>query len=298
MTSERTLRSRAESKYELQVDYSERRSDLLPSVLIYPNTWDAWRHNRMYEHIGPLLTSDPGASWLTIGDNGADANYIRARSSGRVVASSISRAPLEAAASKGFLENVEIRELNAEKIDCEANSFDYVFCKEAYHHFARPPLGLYEFCRVARKAVILCEPSDLSPPKLLDAIRGGVKFVLRGERTNMVDFEPAGNFIFRLSVPEIKKVATAIGLSRVYWRFFNDFYIRTLAEQPRLNFYSGALLRVGIAMQDIACYLRLMNWGKCTVVIWLRGTEKLIDHRLVRAGFRRFEVPHNPYVQS
>jgi hypothetical protein len=296
LITEGALSARAVSKYISQIDYSERHGHMLPSVLAYPDTWDAWRHHRMYGHLEPLLALDPKGSWLTIGDNGADANYIRSRSSGRIVASSISRAPLDAVASAGFLQNVEIREMNAEAIEAEASSFDYVYCKEAYHHFARPPIGLYEFFRVARKAVILCEPSDVNPQRALNIIRLCIKFLLRGERSNMIDFEPAGNFIFRLSIPELRKIATAIGFSRVYWRYFNDFYIRKLAEQSRTNLFGGAMLRCGIAMQDICCSLRLMNWGKCTVVIWMPGVEQRVDENLTCCGFHRFDVPMNPYV--
>ena len=42
------------------------------------DTVDAWRHQRMYQALDPILHSDPKANWLTIGDGrfGKDAKYI------------------------------------------------------------------------------------------------------------------------------------------------------------------------------------------------------------------------------
>lgn len=49
---------------------------------------------------------------------------------------------------------------NAERLSFADQSFDYVFCKESFHHFPRPYQALYEMLRVAREAVLLIEPND------------------------------------------------------------------------------------------------------------------------------------------
>ena len=290
------LSSAAVQKYNLQIRYSENEERGIPSALSVVDSWDAWRHYRMYADLLPVLNEDPAGSWLTIGDNGADAHYIRANGKGRIIASSISRVPLDLAVEAGFLKGVEVEAINAETIDLPAGHIDYVYCKEAYHHFARPPIGLYEFMRVARKAVILCEPSDQHPPRLFDRVRSWVKFVLRGERLEQVEFEEAGNFIFRVSTSELRKMAIALGCSRVYWHYFNDFFIKKLARQPQSNSFAGFALKLGIFLQDISCKMRLMNWGKCTVIIWMREPDQQIDSALRKSGFARFDVPVNPYV--
>ena len=39
---------------------------------------------------------------------------------------------------------------------------DFVLCKPAYHHSARPPEALYETLRLARMGVVLIEPIETS----------------------------------------------------------------------------------------------------------------------------------------
>lgn len=283
-------------KHGLQIEHSIRTQHHIPSVFSNNESWDAWRHFRMYADLRPLLDTEPKASWLTIGDTGADAAYIRGSCHGRVVASSITRTQLDMIADKGFLKGIEIAEVNAEETKLPDRSFDYVYCKEAYHHFARPAMGFYEMIRISRKAIILCEPLDPFPSRILDELRLAAKYLLRGQGRREAEFEEAGNFVFRLSVQEIRKMATAYGCRRVYWRYFNDFFIRKFANQPRSDRIAGLVLKTGIAVQDIACRLKLMNWGLCTVVIWTCEPEDEIDRALCQRGFTRFDVPANPYV--
>ncbi len=252
----------------------------------------------MYSNLQPILSTDPGASWLTIGDSGADAAYIRGHSSGPVAASSITRAQLDAVAGQGYLDGIEIQEINAEKIDLPDHCFDYVYCKEAYHHFPRPPVAFYEMMRIARKAVVLCEPSDPYPRRLLDVLRAAAKYVLRGQSRQDAEFEEAGNFVFRISLQEIRKMATAVGYDRVYWRYFNDLFIRGLAGRPRTEALPGFILKLGICLQDVACSSRLMNWGLCTTAIWILKPSDQTDIAFNRSGFHRFDVPENPYVPA
>src|ERR1035437_2532418 len=88
-------------KHKLQVQHSILKQNELPSTFANKDSWDAWRHFRMYDHLQPILSIDPTASWLTIGDSGADAAYIRTYSTGRIVASSITRAALDFVAAQG-----------------------------------------------------------------------------------------------------------------------------------------------------------------------------------------------------
>ncbi|WP_158308790.1 methyltransferase domain-containing protein [Desulfocurvibacter africanus] len=66
---------------------------------------------------------------------------------------------------------------NAEKLSFANGSYDYLLCKEAFHHFPRPMIALYEMLRVARKGIVLIEPND-----------------------NGADgFEECGNYVYSLS---------------------------------------------------------------------------------------------------
>lgn len=124
------------------------------------NTVDAWRHRRMYQLLDPLLTIDPNANWVTVGDGrfGLDAQYI-ANAGCQVLPTDISDTLLKKAYDLGIIKKFQVE--NAEKLTFENESFDYVFCKESYHHFPRPTIALYEMLRIAKKGVILIEPNDV-----------------------------------------------------------------------------------------------------------------------------------------
>jgi 2-polyprenyl-3-methyl-5-hydroxy-6-metoxy-1,4-benzoquinol methylase len=89
-------------------------------------------------------------SWLTIGDyNGLEANWLQQKGQD-VTASDISDTVLKEAYKRGGIN--KFRQINVEQIDCENETFGYVSCREAFHHFPRAYLGLYEMIRVASKA--------------------------------------------------------------------------------------------------------------------------------------------------
>ena len=119
---------------------------------------DYWSHNRMYEAADCI--KDMSSSWITVGDGrwGLDAIRIKKRGFKNVVPTDICETLLKASKEKGLIEEYLVE--NAEKISVKDNSYDYVFCKESYHHFPRPHIALYEMLRVASKAVFLLEPND------------------------------------------------------------------------------------------------------------------------------------------
>src|SRR3984893_12033478 len=82
------------------------------------DTVDAWRHQRMYRSIDPILVSEPNATWLTVGDGryGKDATYIRDKGC-NVLASDISDVLLEESKQAGHIE--KYRKENAEKLSFE-----------------------------------------------------------------------------------------------------------------------------------------------------------------------------------
>ena len=123
------------------------------SCWLNADTVDSWRHQRMYSCLDPIIERDMPASWLTIGDGryGADSRYIRSKG-GTASPSDIDDSLLKEANEKGLLDGF-YRE-NAERLSFSSDSFDYVLCKESYHHFPRPMLALYEMLRVAKNGVV------------------------------------------------------------------------------------------------------------------------------------------------
>src|SRR5690606_3411078 len=102
-----------------------------------PDTVNAWRLERMYSCAIPLLEAYPDASWLTVGDGryGLDAMYLRSRGA-KALATDISGILLEEAKAQGLIDDYRVE--NAEHLSFASESFDFVFCKESYHHFPRP----------------------------------------------------------------------------------------------------------------------------------------------------------------
>jgi SAM-dependent methyltransferase len=288
--------------YEVQRSYevhrlqAERDSHSVPSIIVDPDGVDAYNHWRIYELIDPLIKAGPHASWLTVGDTGGDAYYLASRGLQHVTASSLNDVQIKALASLGHLNGVSIMQVNAERIDLPDGAFDYVLCKEAYHHFPRPTLALYELLRVARRGVLLLEPSEeLGRP--LDFVRWIAKRLLRGQSTAAQQFETVGNYLYRLSADEILKIACAIQLPQVAVKDRNAFYSRMLAAHGHnRNSVRGALNRLGFFTQDALCALRLMspNFVGCYVATAPLSQREVAEFRA--AGYRVIDVPKNPYL--
>jgi ubiquinone/menaquinone biosynthesis C-methylase UbiE len=123
------------------------------------DTADYWRHKRMYDTLLPILTNYRNAKWVTIGDGkyGTDANYLLDYTP-NVLATDIAEDCLKMAKATGFIPDYKIE--NAERMSFEDDEFDFALVKEAYHHFPRPALAVYEMLRVAKKGIILIEPND------------------------------------------------------------------------------------------------------------------------------------------
>lgn len=278
-------------------DAARERSTVEPPALLgAPDSLDARRDWRMYERLRPLVLSDPGATWLTIGDPGADAAALRRLGAKRVVASSLSAAPLRELARRGFLEGVEIRELNAERLDRLDFPIDYLLCKEAYHHFPRAPIAFYGFLETARRAVALIEPVDMGRRFPLEVLRSLAKRWIRGDSPERLLFEDWGNYIFRLSLPEVDRMLTALQVERWYLACHTDFYHPKLSPRPTNDRLADRIERLAVAVQDLAAGLGLMGWGKAAVVIPTGGIPAAAAEGMLRCGFRERRTARNPWA--
>lgn len=199
-------------------------------------TVDFWRHERMYNLILPLLKYYPNSSWLTIGDGrfGTDAHFI-AKFTKNVLATDINDKHLKIALKEGYIRNYKVE--NAEKLSFPDAAFDFVLCKESYHHFPRPSIALYEMLRVTKKAVILIEPTDhnirvnndslfFSFFNLWQSFKNSIKRIMgKGIYYNYGNYEPSGNYVYTISRRELEKVALGINLPLMIIKGLNDFYI-------------------------------------------------------------------------
>ena len=282
----------AEQSYERHSS-GENANTTLPSCYVAPDTIDAWRHRRMLDWLQPLLTRFPNAEWLTLGDGnfGSDAHYLQSNGA-QATASSLTDSTLKLAFARGYLKRFCAQ--NAEKLSFGDETFDFVMCKEAYHHFPRPPIAFYEMWRVAKRAIVLIEPTEGSW-RLLSWMKESVKRMLRGDGAS--EFEPCGNFLFRINLRELRKMAVALNGDSIAYRFFNDFYFGPAAHSKALSYAWGAVFtRLGILIQDLLGQLGLLNYGLACVILFKNEADQRTRSDLKRAGFAFSELPRNPYL--
>lgn len=275
---------------------AERQS--LPTRFSAPESIDNWHHERMLGALAPLLAHSAGTRWMTVGDGrfGSDANFLMDHVAS-VTATSISDSTLAFAKDKGWVTDYSAE--NIEALSFGDDSFDWVLCKESYHHLPRPAVGFYEMLRVARVGVALIEPVDAGGG-LFHPVKAWVKKAVRGDGAYADDqFEPVGNFIFRVSIGEIAKMMTALNYRTVAWRTMNTFWSERLAaapkDKPSLAWYAT---RAGILAQDAACGLRLLAPGLGIVLCFKQDPAPELTAALRAGGFRVETLPRNPYLPA
>lgn len=176
------------------------------------DTIDYWRHERMYEGVFKCLAHTKDAKWLTVGDGRYGLDAIRMKQHGfrDVTATDLDVSLLNLSYASGLLNKISSE--NAAHLSFEDNSFDFVLCKESYHHFRQPMLALYEMIRVARKAVVLVEPQDPH-----------CDFPVFDDEPLAI-YEDEGNYVYSLSRRELEKTALGLGLPAVAFKNFCDFF--------------------------------------------------------------------------
>ena len=275
---------------------------------LHADTVDSWRHQRMYRSIDPLLLSYPEAKWLTVGDGryGNDAHYIQQKGPS-VLATDISDLLLREAKEIGYV--ADWRRENAESLSFSDEEFDFVLCKESYHHFPRPMVALYEMIRVAKKGVILIEPNDheiIFPRKITLFLshllfRFLIKWVERFSGKEIYSgfggYEPAGggNYIFTISEREIEKVALGLNLEAVAFKGVNDCYIEGV-EYEKLHNDSKLYRRVksSIERADFLCKLGVRRASFLVAIIFKETPVGECMKALKKDRFRVVQLPRNP----
>lgn len=256
------------------------------------DTIDTWRHIRMIETISPLIRKYSHATFLTIGDKkGFDAFLLR-KYNVDTFASSLTDTCLKDAKERGYIDKYQV--INAEQISFEDNSFDFVFCKASYHHFPRPPIAFYEMLRVARIALILIEPTD-DHYGIINAIKRPLKRLIR--KSNISNYEPCGNYIFRVNSHELKKMLMAINKPFFGIKYYNDFFLSAFAGH-KSNWHSIGYIvtRFAIFIQDFMCFVHFLNYGYTSIIAFKNEVHHDILNDLRKSGFKISTLPKNPYL--
>ncbi len=279
--------------YQRHISFEQ--ESALPSCYTAPDSIDAWRHQRMHDTLLTILSAYPNSTWLTLGDGsyGSDAHYLQSHGAD-ATASSLTDATLQGARQRGYITKYLVE--NAEALTARDDSFEFILCKESYHHFPRPAIAFYEMWRVASRAVVLIEPVD-GRPRVLNSFKWLVKKLLRGDTTDQ--FEPSGNFLYRVNTREIEKMATALNGAYVAIKRYNDFYYaKASSDKYGSPTIGNVITQLGLFVQNILCQMGLLNFGLATVVVFKQEIDQTLQTSLRQHGFVLSKLPKNPYRVS
>ena len=254
------------------------------------------------EFLSPFF--DSSKTWLTVGDyNGLEANWLSQRNQ-NVIASDLSDAMLKEAKFEGLIR--EYSKQNVERLSYNDSSFDYVVCKEAFHHFPQAYLGLYEMIRVSRIATILVtEPIDiLSKMSLLMLIKNICDkihpLLINKFWKNRFSWEIVGNYVFKVSEREIEKIAMGIGLPCLAFKRYDNFKSHTsingMMDVP-LNKKLYKRIQRKLKLRSFISSIGLIPHGSiCTVIFKAQPNESIIEN-VKKIGFTILPLPPNPYLK-
>lgn len=266
------------------------------------NTTDLWRHKRMLSVLDPFLKHHNSANWLTVGDGrfGTSASYIN-RNGGKATASDIDTSLLEMARKNGMLDSIAYA--NAEKLPFNDNQFDYSYCKQAYHHFPRPTLAVYEMLRVSKEAIIFTEPHDFYPPPLLRFVLQKIKHFIKKSLAQKIEhpdkgnYEPVGNYVYGISIREFEKIALGLGLPAIAYKLYHDAYIpgvekETFAENAPLF----QRLKSEINQVNFKTRIGITRPNNIQAIVFKNRPSEDIEKQLMEDGYTVTHFAKNPYI--
>jgi len=254
------------------------------------------------KYLAPFF--DSTKKWLTVGDyNGFEANYLLQKGQ-QVTASDISDVVLNKAHSAGLIK--KFSKQNVERLTYADNSFDYVMCKEAFHHFPRAYIALYEMIRVSKTATILVtEPIDiLSKMSLLVFVKNIFDKInlnlINKFWKNRFSWETVGNYVFKVSEREIEKVAMGIGLPCIAFKHYDHFKSHTAIEgmlDVPLNQKLYKKIQRKLKFRSLISNLGLIPHGSLCTVIFKEQPSEIVLRGLKELGFTILSLPPNPYLK-
>lgn len=262
-------------------------------------TVSQWLQQIFFSCLEPLLKA-PMKRWLTVGDAyGFDAQYILSKGSS-ALATDLNIDFLEVAKEEGIVK--EYAAENAEKLSFGNSTFDYVLCKESYHHFPRPYAALYEMIRVAEKGIVIIEPQDpvskMPLLLLLTNLLASKSKLLNKAWKNRFSFEPVGNFVYKVSEREFEKFAAGLNLPMVAFKKINpNFYFHgaeCIAADPKnKNFRS---IRSKKYFLDLLVKFKIIPGQVLSTIIFKQMPEAFTIQQLKADGYCLITIPKNPYI--
>lgn len=259
------------------------------------------------EIINPLLKAYQESQWLTVGDGryGSDAAYIQSKGFD-VTATDISDILLKEGLELGIIS--KYKKENSENLSFSNNEFDFALCKEAYHHFPRPMKALYEMLRVSKQGIVLLEPVDqyiysnfiqMLFRKSLHLMNFlGLFKLLTGTKLKRHTYEDVGNYVYKLSVREVEKVALGLNYPTIAYKKMNTIYLKGMENTPANKFTLlklktklitltiNTLSTIGIIEPALMSFIIFKNKPTPEALIQLKA-----------ANYRVINLPQNPYIK-
>ncbi|QNK62008.1 class I SAM-dependent methyltransferase [Pedobacter sp. PAMC26386] len=265
-------------------------------------TINNWLQNIFYNCITPLL-GKADQKWLTVGDAyGFDAQYIQQFNPNQYAeASDLNSDFLEIASQNGIINHYSVQ--NAENLTFQDNTFDYILCKETYHHFPRPYAALYEMIRVAKKGIVIIEPQDpiTKMPVLLGLLNllaktspSSIKKLWR----NQFSYEPVGNFVYKVSEREFEKFAAGLGLPMVAFKQVNpNFYKKALDGLPAVKTEKHFRdINRKKKVLDTLVKMTVIPGQVLSAIVFKEQPDPQLLAELKALNYRIVSIPKNPYV--
>lgn len=259
-----------------------------------------WLQKIFFSCLDPLL-HHKRRNWLTVGDAyGFDAQYIQ-NSNNIVLATDLNIDFLGVAVNEKIIEFCAAE--NAERLTFENDSFDYVLCKESYHHFPRPYAAVYEMLRVAKSAVVIIEPQDpiTKMPLLLliiNLLAPNSKLINKIWK-NRFSYEPVGNFVYKVSEREFEKLAAGLGLPMIAFKKINpNFWFKNSEMVPANNKMKKFLsIKIKKNILDILVRLKIIPSQVLASIIFKEKPNEETVKLLKLTGYKLINISGNPYLQ-
>lgn len=246
-------------------------------------------NNLFFEQIKPVITRNK--KWLTVGDaTGIDAAFLK-REQVNATASDLSDELLKSFVQpNGYIDNYCVQ--NVEKITFDDDTFDFVYCKEAYHHFPRPAIAFYEMLRVAKQGVVIQEPNDINMSfapilwlrSLLDRFDTSL---LQKIWKNQYSYEVVGNFVYKISYREFEKMAVALDLPCIAVAGLNSMMNFRWAEPEKLKRKK--------ATADFLSKLGILPYQHLTIIVFKKMPSEATIEQLKSKDYKVYKLPKNPY---
>lgn len=263
------------------------------------NTIDNWRHNRMYAFLKKIVDFDKSFKWLTVGDGrfGSDAMKLIEYGATDVLCTDLDDYLIKYSAEKKEIN--KYKKENAENLSFSDNEFDFVLCKESYHHFPRPMLALTEMFRVAKIGVILIEPRDYYIDRPLFNLAN--KFInLFKHKNGEHFFEEVGNYVYTISERELEKFVLGMHHNTIAFSGINDHYSRISGDQiENLNLsmrFKFLRFKTIIAVKNLLNLLNIRKTNLLRAILFKTTINKDLKFIIQKQGFKFKILPKNPYI--